>query len=101
MKVQVNEIKISYREKIGIAQSPTIKSSRDAATLIYKNWDENTIALYESFKVVLLNNSNKTKGIYPLSSGSITGTLVDIRILFAIILKTLSVGVILVHNHPS
>ena len=57
--------------------------------------------MHESFKVLLLNNSNKIKGIYQLSSGGITGTLVDMRILFAVILKTLSVGVILVHNHPS
>jgi DNA repair protein RadC len=41
------------------------------------------------------------KGIYQVSQGGITGTLVDIRILFAVILKSLSVGVILTHNHPS
>jgi DNA repair protein RadC len=50
---------------------------------------------------LLLNNSNKVKGVYEVSNGGITGTLVDIRILFAVILKTLSVGVILAHNHPS
>ena len=55
----------------------------------------------ESFKVLLLNNSNKIKGIYQLSTGGITGTLVDIRILFAVILKSLSVAVILSHCHPS
>jgi DNA repair protein RadC len=49
----------------------------------------------------LLNNSNKVKGVYHLSTGGITGTLVDIRILFAVILKSLSVGIILAHNHPS
>ena len=41
------------------------------------------------------------KGIYELSKGGITGTLVDIRILFAVILKSLTVGVILSHCHPS
>ena len=50
---------------------------------------------------MLLNNSNKVKGIYHLSTGGLTGTLVDIRILFAVILKSLSVGIILAHNHPS
>ncbi len=101
MKNKVNEIRISYREKISTSKSDAIKSSDDAAKLIYKSWDESTIGLHESFKVLLLNNSNKIKGIYQLSSGGITGTLVDLRILFAVILKTLSVGVILVHNHPS
>ncbi|WP_456867795.1 JAB domain-containing protein [Galbibacter sp. BG1] len=101
MNHKVNEIQISYREKIGTLKSSSIKSSSQAAELIYKNWDKNTIGLHETFKILLLNNSNKVKGIYPLSTGSITGTLVDIRILFAIVLKTLSVGVLLTHNHPS
>lgn len=101
MNHKVNEIQISYREKIGTLKSSSIKSSSQAAELIYKNWDKNTIGLHETFKILLLNNSNKVKGIYTLSTGSITGTLVDIRILFAIVLKTLSVGVLLTHNHPS
>ena len=49
----------------------------------------------------MLNNANKVKGVYHMSEGGITGTLVDIRILFAIILKSLSTGIILSHNHPS
>ncbi len=101
MKDKVNEIKISYRDKVGTLKSSPIKSSEDAARLLFKNWDRDTIGLHETFKILLMNNSNKVKGTYPLSTGGITGTLVDMRILFAIILKTLSVAVILVHNHPS
>ena len=41
------------------------------------------------------------KGVYQLSQGGITGTLIDLRILFAVILKSLSVAIILTHNHPS
>ena len=101
MKDKVNEIQISYKEKTSISKSPSIKSSADAAELLFEHWDKSTIGLYENFKVVLLNNSNKVKGVYELSKGGITGTLVDIRILFATILKSLSVGIILTHNHPS
>lgn len=39
--------------------------------------------------------------MYTLSSGGITGTLVDVRILFANMLKSLTTAVILSHNHPS
>ncbi|MCR8668254.1 JAB domain-containing protein [Aestuariibaculum sp. M13] len=99
MKSEVNEIQVSYKEKLKVSLS--IKCSADANDIIFNHWDQNTIGLYESFKIMLLNNSNKVKGIYELSSGGITGTLVDIRILFAIVLKTLSTGIILVHNHPS
>ncbi|WP_299555280.1 JAB domain-containing protein [Seonamhaeicola sp.] len=99
MKSKVNEIKISYK---GHPKSPvTIKSSVEISKLLYEHWDKNTIGLFESFKIVLLNNSNKIKGICQLSIGGISGTLVDIRILFAIVLKSLSVAIILAHNHPS
>lgn len=101
MEQLVNEIQISYREKLSTLQSNSITNSNDVAQLLFKTWDTDTIGLNECFKILLLNQSNKVKGIYPLSSGGITGTMVDMRILFAIILKTLSVGIILAHNHPS
>ncbi|MET2985624.1 JAB domain-containing protein [Aureibaculum conchae] len=100
-KDKVNEIQISYREKVGTLKSKSVNSSDEVAQLLFKNWDRKTIGLHETFKILLLNNSNKIKGIFPLSYGGITGTLVDIRILFGIVLKTLSVGIILAHNHPS
>jgi DNA repair protein RadC len=101
MKNKVNEIKICYKERIPASFWQTIASSKDAAELLFQSWNKDTIALQECFKIILLNNSNKVKGIYQVSQGGITGTLVDIRILFAVILKSLSVGVILTHNHPS
>ena len=50
---------------------------------------------------MLLNNSNIVKGICQISAGGITATLVDLRIMFAIVLKSLSTAIILCHNHPS
>jgi len=101
MKNKVNEIKISYKEKVSTSKSPTIKCSKDSAELLFRYWNKDTIEAQESFKILLLNNSNKVKGIYELSTGGIAGTLVDLRILFAVVLKSLSVGLILSHNHPS
>ncbi|WP_423997130.1 JAB domain-containing protein [Maribacter sp. IgM3_T14_3] len=101
MKDKVNEIQISYKERVPATFWKKINSSQDASELLYEHWNKNTIELQESFKVVLLNNSNKVKGIYQLSQGGITGTMIDLRILFAVVLKTLSVAIILTHNHPS
>ncbi len=101
MKAQVNEIKISYKGGLKSSMWHKIGNSEDAAELLYEDWDKDTIALQETFKVVLLNNSNKVKGVYQISQGGITGTLVDLRILFAVVLKTLSVAIIITHNHPS
>ena len=101
MKAQVNEIKISYKGGLKSSMWKKIGNSQDAAELLFEDWDKDTIGIQETFKVVLLNNSNKVKGVYQLSQGGITSTLIDLRILFAVILKSLSVAIILVHNHPS
>lgn len=99
MHPKVNEIQISYQEKL--ITPVVINSSADARELLYEHWDSKTIGLFETFQIVLLNNANKVKGICQISTGGITGTVVDLRILFAVVLKTVSVGLILAHNHPS
>jgi DNA repair protein RadC len=101
MKTSVNEISIRYNGKIQIAQSPKISSSQDAFSIFQSTWDSNYIGVQEQFKVMLLNNSNRVKGILTLSSGGITATVVDIRILYAVVLKSLTTAIILAHNHPS
>ncbi len=101
MKSQINEIKISYKQGLKSSKWQKINSSKSAAQLLFEHWDKDTIGIQESFKVVLLNNSNKIKGVYQLSQGGITATLIDLRILFAVVLKSLSVAIILTHNHPS
>ena len=101
MNHKVNEIKISYRERVAIQSMPRICCASDAAKFLFKHWDKDSIGFQESFKVLLLNNTNRLKGIYEISKGSITGTVVDLRILFAIVLKSLTVSIVLAHNHPS
>ncbi|MEG9328993.1 JAB domain-containing protein [Salinimicrobium catena] len=102
MKTSVNEISLRYQNtKIQMAMAPKINSSREAFNIFNSIWDQNAIAAQEHFNVMLLNNSNRVKGIFLLSSGGITATLVDIRILFAVVLKSLSTAVIIAHNHPS
>jgi DNA repair protein RadC len=48
-----------------------------------------------------LNNSNKILSKSQLSKGGITGTLVDIRLVFKMALEMGATGLILCHNHPS
>lgn len=97
----VSEIKISYKNRVTSSNLTKISSSSDAAKILLETWDNDTIQLHESFKIMLLNNSNIVKGIYEISSDGITGTVVDIRIIFAVVLKSLSTAIILAHNHPS
>lgn len=56
---------------------------------------------HEEFWIVYLNNSNKIIDKNKLSSGGITGTIVDVRMLFKKALELSAVAIILCHNHPS
>ena len=38
-------------------------------------------------------------GVYYMSTGGITGTVVDIRLLLSVALKTAATGIILAYNH--
>lgn len=59
------------------------------------------IDIYESFFLLLLNNSNNTIGYAKISQGGITGTVVDVRILAKYCVDSLATACILAHNHPS
>ena len=56
---------------------------------------------HEEFWVVYLNNANKVIFKAQLSKGGITGTVVDVRLVFKIALEQNAVAIVLAHNHPS
>jgi len=56
---------------------------------------------HEEFWVLFLNNSNKVISKTQLSKGGISGTIVDVRLVFKLALETGATGLILCHNHPS
>ena len=97
--LEVSEIKVSYCT----SGNPKIKinSGDTAYSLLMSLWDMDTIELQEEFKVILLNRANDVLGVYSLSKGGITGTVVDQRLIFAVALKCNATGIILCHNHPS
>jgi len=49
--------------------------------------DKSTISLFEEFKVILLNQAGQVLGLISLSKGGMTGTVVDVRLLWGIALK--------------
>lgn len=56
---------------------------------------------HEEFWVLFLNNSNKILFKTQLSKGGMTGTMVDVRIVYKIAFEQNATAIILVHNHPS
>ncbi|WP_456421555.1 RadC family protein [Lutibacter sp.] len=56
---------------------------------------------HEEFWVLFLNNSNKVLYKNLLSKGGLTGTLVDVRLVFKKAIELYATALILCHNHPS
>lgn len=96
-----SEIKLIYKTKVKASERPHITSSEAAYELAVKNWNPDTIEFFEQFKIFLLNQSNRVLGVYEVSSGGISQTFVDLRLLFSAALKANASGLIMVHNHPS
>jgi DNA repair protein RadC len=56
---------------------------------------------HEEFWVLFLNNSNKIISKSQRSKTGMTGTIVDVRLVFKLALENGATGLILCHNHPS
>jgi DNA repair protein RadC len=78
-----------------------IKSSNDAYQILKNLFSEETIQLKEQFVVIYLNTAGKVIGSYQLSTGGLSGTIADVRLILSVALKTLATAIILGHNHPS
>ncbi|MGN6193763.1 MAG: JAB domain-containing protein [Ginsengibacter sp.] len=98
---KVAEVELVYNPKIKASERPHISCSRDSFHILRNIWDDNKINMQKQFKVLLLNRANNVIGLYNASSGGITGTIVDARLILALAIKSLSVSIILSHNHPS
>ena len=98
---EVAEIQLTYKTKVRPSQRPKITSSKDAYEVLLGNWDEDKLEFVEQFKVLLLNRANKVLGIYEVSTGGVSGTVADPKLVFAAAIKANASAMILAHNHPS
>src|SRR5664279_1549121 len=98
---QIAEVELMYKSKVKASERPKISHSKDAYIIFKDTWDENKIELQEQFKVMLLNRANKVLGIYEVSTGGMTGTFADPKLIFVAALKAGACNIMLVHNHPS
>ena len=101
MKNIISEIELKYSPTILKQERIKITNSQTAHNTFLNSWNQDTIQLLEEFKVLLLNRANEIFGMHNLSKGGISATLVDLKLLFAVVLKSASSNIILAHNHPS
>lgn len=96
--MNVAEIKVSY--STNQSKGVVLNNSRSTYNLILSKWDKDIIEFQEESKIILVNRANNVLGVFPLSKGGLSGTVVDIRIILSVALKCHASGIFLVHNHP-
>ena len=99
--MQVSEVELVYKSKVKPSERPQVSQSKEVYELLKRNWDENKIGLVEQFKILLLNQNNRVLGLYEISTGGMTGTIADPKLIFIAALRAAAVNLILAHNHPS
>lgn len=95
----LNEIKVSYSLKLKSSERPQVTSSKAVYELVLPVWED--IELVESFKVLLLSQSNRVLGISHLFRGGLSSVVVDPKQVFQVALKCNAAAIIVMHNHPS
>ena len=69
--------------------------------MLFRSWDDEKLEFVEQFKVLLLNRANRVLGVYEVSTGGVSGTVADPKLVFAAAIKSSASAIILAHNHPS
>ncbi len=75
-----------------------ITSSKDAVDIFQPLLGDKS---HEEFWILFLNRANHIIGKHHVSTGGMTGTVVDPKMIFKASLDAKAVGIILCHNHPS
>lgn len=101
MNVLLPEFEISLKFKGKKSELKTVNTSSDAAEICRHCFDEGKLDWVEEFVVIALNRANKVIGFYKVSSGGLTGTVADPKVIYQFALLSSATSIILSHNHPS
>jgi len=96
----VAEVGLTYKTRQPVSELPQITDPQAAATILRPLFDEDTMQLQEQFIVLMLNADKRCLGWSLISKGSSTGTIVDLKHIFQIVLLSNAESLILAHNHP-
>ncbi|SMG29746.1 DNA repair protein RadC [Marivirga sericea] len=86
------------RKESTVQEKPKIVSSQDAYDLL------KSVMLdlhHEEFWVIMLNRANRVIRMKRVSSGGISGTVADVKIIYKEAIDQMASALILAHNHPS
>lgn len=83
-------------------QEPEKREKLNSSALIYEYLKPYMLDLnHEQFWVLFMNRANQVIRVEQISTGGVSGTYVDAKILFKRAIELLACNVVLAHNHPS
>jgi len=97
---EIFEIDVVYKRPV-MSSMAKVNNCEDVVKLFRDLISEEKIDLKEFFLVALLSQSNHVLGISKVSMGTTTKTIINIKEIFQLAVKTNSSAIILCHNHPS
>lgn len=86
------------RQESEASEKPQIRSSQDIFNILCPRIGDLN---HEEFWVLATNRNNRLLGSRMISSGGITGTIADVRMILRYCLEMNATGMVLSHNHPS
>jgi len=93
----VSEVKLSY--ETNNKSKLKVNSSASIFVLMVHDWEQ--IEYRETFKILLLDRANHALGVNTLSTGGLSDTKVDVRMILQGALLANASGIVCCHNHPS
>lgn len=95
------ELTVTYKGKKK-SDIESIRTSQDIYQILLMLYNKGSINWTEEAILLCLNRANKIIGYYRLSSGGITGAIMDTRVIFTTALNCAgTTSIIISHNHPS
>ena len=93
------EVQITYSNPVKSVDRLKVTGSRAVASALREIWP--AYDHIEFCYMLMLNRKNEILGYHQVAKGGITGTVVDVRIIYQVALKANATSVIIAHNHPS
>ena len=99
--IKLNKVKVSYKNEEKLSERLTMENITDSIKIFMQIFDEDTMDLKESVKVLFLNSANHVLSYMDLSEGGTLSAEIDVKLILQGALTDNASKIILCHNHPS
>jgi len=101
MNIPEIKISLSFDKKVKKSELRTITGVENCVEILREVFNKDTFDWTEEVVMLCLNRANKVVGFYKVSSGGLSSTILDPRVIFTVALNCGANSIILSHNHPS